>query len=165
MLTTIAVLAIVCAHSLLYILVIPPLAPVKAFMHFMPRDIREAAKGHPDPTIDRRIIGYLLTAVVSTAYLGALFLLGADGLQRGYGFWRLFGRFMLFMYGYKLFDILVQDQYIVITKKYFVRFFPETEGCRSWHDRNFNTGNQLIRLAVFPFACAALAWLALRIWA
>ncbi len=160
---TFMALAIVCAHSLLFILVIPPLAPVKAFMRFLPQDVREAAKGHPNPTVSRRIIGYLLTAVVLAAYLGALFLLGADGIRRGYGFWRLFGRFMLFMYGYKLFDILVQDQYIVITKKYFVRFFPETEGCKSWDDRGFNTKNQRMRLAVFPFVCALLAWLALRI--
>ena len=75
----------------------------------------------------------------------------------------LFGRYMLFLYGYKLFDILVQDQYIVITKKYFVKFYPETKDCRSWDDRSFNTKNQLIRLAAFPFVCALMAWITLII--
>ena len=46
---------------------------------------------------------------------------------------------MLFLYGYKLFDILVQDQYIVITRKSFVKFYSETRDCRSWDDHSFNT--------------------------
>ena len=78
-------------------------------------------------------------SALAAGYAGLLFFLGADGLRRGYGFWRLFGRFMLFLYGYKLFDILVLDQYIVITRKYFVQFYPETKNCKSWDDRSFNT--------------------------
>ncbi len=163
MITTLAVLAAVCLLSLAFILVIPHFASTKVFMRFLPQDIREAAKAHPDPSAGKQLIGYLLTAAAAAGYLGALVFLGADGIRRGYGFWLLFGRFMLFMYGYKLFDILVQDQYIVITKKYFVQFYPETKDCRSWDDRSFNTKNQLIRLIAFPFVCALMAWIALII--
>ena len=159
MITTLLVLTVVCLLSLAFILVIPPFAPVKLFMRFLPRDIRDAAKQHPDPSAGKRRIAYLITGAALAGYLGVF--LGDDGLRRGYGFWLLFGRFMLFMYGYKLFDILVQDQYIVITKKYFVRFFPETKDCRSWDDRSFNTRNQLIRLAALPFVCALLAGITL----
>ena len=79
------------------------------------------------------------------------------------GWWMLFGRYMLFLYGYKLFDILVQDQYIVITRKYYVQFYPETKECKSWYDRSFNTKNQMIRLIAFPFVCALFAWITLII--
>ena len=161
MVTTLLVLAAMCALSLLYILIIPHFARTKFLMRFLPRDIREAARGHPDPSAGRQIAGYLLTALAAVVYLGALLFLGADGLRRGYGFWLLFGRYMLFLYGCKLFDILVQDQYIVITRKYYVCFYPETRGCQSWDDRSFNTRNQLIRLAAFPFVCALLAWVTL----
>ena len=41
-------------------------------------------------------------SALAAGYAGLLFFLGADGLRRGYGFWRLFGRYMLFLYGYKL---------------------------------------------------------------
>ena len=163
MIMTLIVLAVICLMSLTFILVIPPFAQTKLLMRFLPQEIREAAKNHNDPPAGKRLIGYLLTAVMLAGYLGAVLFLGMDGLRRGYEFWLLFGRYMLFLYGYKLFDILVQDQYIVITKKYFVRFFPETEGCKSWDDRSFNTRNQLIRLAAFPFACALLAWATLMI--
>ena len=163
MITTLAALAAVCLLSLAFILVIPRFAATKVFMRFLPRDIREVAKAHPDPSVGKQLIGYLLTALAAAGYVGLLFFLGEDGLRRGYGFWLLFGRFMLFMYGYKLFDILVQDQHIVITKKYFVQFYPETKDCRSWDDRSFNTKNQLIRLIAFPFVCALMAWVTLII--
>ena len=163
MITTLAALVAVCLLSLAFILVIPHFAATKVFMRFLPRDIREAAKAHPDPSAGKRLIGYLLTVLAAAGYAGLLIYLGADGLRCGYGFWLLFGRFMLFMYGYKLFDILVQDQYIVITRKYYVQFYPETKDCRSWDDRSFNTKNQLIRLIAFPFVCALMAWVTLII--
>ena len=163
MITTLIALAAVCLLSLAFILIIPHFAATKVLMSFLPQDIREAAKAHPDPSLGRQIIGYLMTALAAAGYVGLLFFLGADGLRRGYGFWLLFGRFMLFLYGYKLFDILVQDQYIVITRKYYVRFYPETKGCKSWDDRSFNTKNQMIRLIAFPFVCALTAWITLLI--
>ena len=163
MITTLAALAAVCLLSLAFILVIPYFAATKVLMGFLPQDIREAAKGHPDPSFGRLMIGYLLTALAAAGFAGVVFFLGADGIRRGYGFWLLFGRYMLFMYGYKLFDILVQDQYIVITKKYYVKFYPETKDCKSWGDRSFNTKNQMIRLIAFPFLCALTAWITLII--
>ncbi len=163
MITTLAALAAVCLLSLALILIIPHFAATKILMSFLPQDIREAAKGHPDPSFGRLMIGYLLTALAAAGFAGVVFFLGADGIRRGYGFWLLFGRYMLFMYGYKLFDILVQDQYIVITKKYYVKFYPETKDCKSWDDRSFNTRNQMIRLIAFPFVCALTAWITLII--
>ncbi len=163
MITTLAALVAVCLLSLAFILIIPHFAATKVLMRFLPQDIREAAKAHPDPPVGRQVIGYLLTALAAAGYAGVLFFLGADGIRRGYGFWLLFGRYMLFLYGYKLFDILVQDQYIVITRKYYVRFYPETKTCKSWNDRSFNTKNQVIRLMAFPFVSALLAWITLKI--
>ena len=163
MVTTLFALAYVCMLSLFFILVIPPLAPTKLFMSFLPQDIREAAKEHPDPPKERRILGYLLTAVLAVAYVDAIVLIGADALRHGCGFRQIFGRYMLFLYGYKIFDILVQDQYIVIRKKYYLRFFPETRDCKSWNDYSFNKSNQMKRLIAFPFVCALLAWITLWI--
>ena len=163
MITTLVALVAVCLLSLAFILIIPHFAATKVLMRFLPQDIREAAKAHPDPPVGRQMIGYLLTALAAAGYVGLLFFLGADGLRRGYGFWLLFGRFMLFLYGYKLFDILVQDQYIVITTKYYVKFYPETKECKSWNDRSFNTQNQMIRLIAFPVVCALMAWITLII--
>jgi hypothetical protein len=60
MITTLAALAAVCLLSLAFILIIPHFAATKVLMRFLPRDIREAAKAHPDPPVGRQMIGYLL---------------------------------------------------------------------------------------------------------
>ena len=163
MLTTLIVTAIICLCSLGLILVIPYFGKTKLVMGFLPKDIRQAAGDHPDPAPGKLLIGYVLTLAMAALFVGGYVFLGADGLRRGYGFWRLWGRYMIALYGYKLFDILVQDQYIVITRHYYVSFYPETKDCPSWRDRSFNTKNQLIRLAAFPFVSALLAGITLWI--
>lgn len=160
---TLIVTAILCLCSLGLILVIPYFGKTKFVMSFLPKDIRQAAGDHPDPAPGKLLIGYALTLAMAALFAGGYVFLGADGLRRGYGFWLLWGRYMLALYGYKLFDILAQDQYIVITKQYFVKFYPETRNCLSWHDRSFNTKNQLIRLAAFPFVAALMAGITLWI--
>ena len=87
MITTLAALAAVCLLSLAFILIIPHFAATKVLMRFLPRDIREAAKAHPDPPAGKRMIGYLITALAAAGYAGVFFFLGADGVRRGYGFW------------------------------------------------------------------------------
>jgi len=163
MLTTLIVTAIICICSLGLILVIPYFGKTGFVMGFLPKDIGDAAKDHPDPAPGKLLIGYLLKLMMLAAFVGGYVFLGADGLRRGYGFWLLWGRYMIALYGYKLFDILMQDQYIVITRQYFVKFYPETRDCPSWHDRSFNTKNQLIRLMAFPFAAALMAGITLWI--
>jgi hypothetical protein len=47
---------------------------------------------------------------------------------------------------------------MLLTKSHFFqRFYPETEGCAGYHSFGFNRKEQLIRLAVFPFAAALMA--------
>ena len=157
MVSTLIATALLCLISYGFLRVIPYFARARLLTAFLPQDIRDAARDHPDPPPGKRMIGYGLTFLMAAVYVGMILYVGADGLRSGAGFWQLFGRYMLFLYGYKVFDILVQDQYLVITRQYFVSFYPETEDCRSWHDRSFNTKNQLIRLALFPFAAAMLA--------
>lgn len=65
MITTLAALAAVCLLSLAFILIIPHFAATKVLMRFLPRDIREAAKAHPDPPAGKRMIGYLITALAA----------------------------------------------------------------------------------------------------
>ena len=77
MTTTLSAMAAVCLLSLTFILIIPHFAATKVLMRFLPRDIREAAKAHPDPSVGRQVIGYLITGVAAAGYAGLLFFLGA----------------------------------------------------------------------------------------
>ena len=72
MITTLAALVAICLLSLAFILIIPHFAATKVLMSFLPQDIREAAKAHPDPPFGKRMTGYLLTALAA-AGLNILF--------------------------------------------------------------------------------------------
>ena len=69
---TLAALAVVCLLSLAFILIIPHFAATKVLMRFLPRDIREAARAHPDPPFGKRLIGWLLTSLAAAGYAGLL---------------------------------------------------------------------------------------------
>ena len=46
----------------------------------------------------------------------------------------------------KAFDIIVQDQWLVMTVGCFKKIFPEISECDGWKDSGFNNKNQIIRI-------------------
>jgi hypothetical protein len=66
-------------------------------------------------------------------------------------------RFIVLLYVMKIFDIIVQDQWLVMTVGYFKKIFPETAECEGWKNRGFNNRNQIIRIILYPFLCMLTA--------
>ena len=151
MIKTIAVALIMALIEFAVIIVASPLAKPSLVLRFLPEDIRAAAAGHPEPPKYKQYIAHLLLAVFCSVYLGGIIWLGLDGLRSGYGFLKLWLRFLTAFYIVKAFDIIVQDQWLVMTSGFYKKLFPETAGCEGWKNRGWNTKNQLIRLIVFPF--------------
>lgn len=94
---------------------------------------------------------FLLSFILLIVYLGL------DGVRAGYGFWKLWLRFIVCLYIIKAFDIIVQDQWLVMTSDFYKRIFPETKNCEGWKNRGWNNKKQLIRIVAFPFVCMILA--------
>lgn len=69
----------------------------------------------------------------------------------------ILGFVLIALYIIKLFAIIVQDQWLIMTSGYFKKIFPETADCAGWHNRKFNNKNQLIRLVAYPFLCFIIA--------
>lgn len=157
MLTTLITSLILCAVEFLTIVLASPMAKPSLILHFLPEDIRAAAKDHPEPPKWKQMIAHILLAVFLLAFLGGIVFLGVDGLKHGYGFWKLTLRFILALYIIKLFDIVVQDQWLVMTSGFFQRIFPETKDCAGWRNRGFNNRNQLVRIVTYPFLCMLTA--------
>ena len=157
MLTTIITSLILCAVEFLTIVLASPMAKPSLILHFLPEDIRAAAKDHPAPPQWKQMIAHILLAVFLLAFLGGIVFLGVDGLKHGYGFWKLTLRFILALYIIKLFDIVVQDQWLVMTSGFFQRIFQETKDCAGWRNRGFNNRNQLVRIVIYPFLCMLTA--------
>ena len=110
--TTIIVSLCLCAIEFLTIVIASPLAKPSLVPGFLPEDIREAAKDHPEPPMWKQMIAHCMFAAFIVAFVGGIVYLGVDGLRRGYGFWKLYGRFVLALFICKAFDILVPDDWL-----------------------------------------------------
>lgn len=157
MVNTIIVSLILCIIEILVLVTVSPMVKPDIILRFLPEDVRQAAKGHEEPPKSKQMIGYLLLALCLIAFLGGMFYLGIDGIRNGYGFWKLTLRFIIMLYIIKAFDIIVQDQWLVMTLGFYKKIFPETADCEGWKNRGFNNKNQLIRIVLYPFLCMMTA--------
>ena len=157
MIKSIIVALVLCLIEFLVIVIASPLAKPSLVLRFLPEDVRVMAKNHPEPTKWKQMLAHFMLAVFLLAMLSGIIWLGIDGIKNGYGFWKLTLRFIVMLYVMKIFDILVQDQWLVMTLGYFRKIFPETADCEGWKNRSFNNKNQIIRIIAFPFLSMLLS--------
>lgn len=157
MIKTIVVALVLCLIEILVIVIASPMAKPSLVLRFLPEDVRLAAKDHPEPPKHRQIIAHLLLAFFLIAMFAGMIYLGIDGIKNEYGFWKLTLRFIILLYVMKAFDILVQDQWLVMTVGYFKKIYPETADCEGWKDRGFNNKNQIVRIVAYPLLCMITA--------
>ena len=142
-----------CVIEFLVIVIASPMAKPSLVLHFLPKDIQEAAKDHPEPPKYRQFIAHILFALFLISFIAGIVIVGLDGIRENCSYINLVRRFILLLYIIKAFDILVQDQWLVMTSGYFIRIFPETADCEGWKNRHFNDRNQIIRVICYPFLC------------
>ncbi len=126
MILTIFLAFVLCLIEFIVIVIASPLAKPSLVLRFLPEDVRKAAKNHPEPAKWKQLIAHFLLVVFLLSMLGGIIWLGIDGIRSGYGFWKLTLRFIVLLYVMKVFDIVVQDQWLVVTLGYFKKIFPET---------------------------------------
>lgn len=157
MIKTIVVALTICLIEILVIVIASPMAKPSLVLRFLPEDVRLAGQNHPEPPKKKQIAAHILLGIFLISMLAGMIYLGVDGIRSGYGFWKLTLRFIVLLYVMKAFDIIVQDQWLVMTVGYFKKLYPETAECEGWKDRGFNNKNQLIRIVVYPFLCMLTA--------
>ena len=162
MIITVILTLLMIADILIVILVGVGNLPAKVVMKTMPQELKEETKDHPNPPLWRMIIGF-------TAYiLGVLFAIGIpvyagyEGICRGYGFWEIFLRYMIILFGFKLFDVVVLDWWLITKTQFFQHFFPETRGSKGYKRFGFNKKEQVMQIVAFPCVCAVIA--AVCVW-
>ena len=157
MIKAVVVALILCVIEMLVIVIASPMAKSSVVLRFLPEDVREAAKDHVDPPKHKQMIAHCLLAFFLLAMFAGVIYIGMDGVQSGIGYWSLTFRFIVMLYVMKIFDIVVQDQWLVMTVGYFKKLFPETADCVGWKNRGFNNKNQIIRIILYPFLCMLTA--------
>lgn len=157
MIKAVIIALILCIIEILVIVIASPMAKSSVVLRFLPEDVREAAKDHVDPPKHKQMTAHCLLAFFLFAMFAGIIYIGVDGVQSGIGYWSLTFRFIVMLYVMKIFDIVVQDQWLVMTVGYFKKIFPETAECDGWKDRGFNNKNQIIRIILYPFLCMLTA--------
>ena len=135
----------------------------RRFFTTAPKDIQAVAVDHPERFPGAHVLGWLLAVLSLVLMVGAFVHGGWNGVLSGFTFWQLFLRFNLMLYLWKAFDVVCLDWLLLTKSHFFQRYYPETEGCAGYHFFGFNRKEQLIRLAVFPFVAALMAFLSLWI--
>lgn len=153
MIKTVVIALAICMIEILVIVIASPMAKPSLVLRFLPEDVRHAGQKHPEPPKSKQIIAHILLGIFLVSMFAGMIYLGVDGIRSGYGFWKLTLRFIAFLYVMKAFDIIVQDQWLVMTVGYFKKLYPETAECEGWKNRGFNNKNQLIRIITYPFLC------------
>ncbi len=130
---------------------------VKIFVKFAPKDIKEKILSRPDDPLSKTAVGCCLMIILLISVLSLLIWAGGDAVNKGYGFWMIFVRFMILLEGYKLFDMIVFDWILLTKMNIFQKLYPETVGCEGYEIFGFNLKSQLIKLVVFAGIAAMIA--------
>ncbi len=126
-------------------------------MNFFPDDIRGKAIDHEPPFESAPIIGWICMILCMLGFVGVIVYGGWDGVQGNYTFGQFLVRFLVILFGVKVFDIIGLD-FILITKTHFFQhYLPETEGCEGYHNFGFNRKEQIRQIIMLPFVAVLTA--------
>lgn len=83
-----------------------------------------------------------------------------DGLKSGYTFWQFFLRFVVITTIYKICDMVLIDNFLLLKFHFFQHYYPEAENVMEGRKYGFNLKSQLLKLfIIFPAISALAAWL------
>ena len=145
-----------CALLFLMIWAATYFYPWTGLLRFFPRDIEEKARLHQPPFPAAPVIGWILMLLCALGFVGVIVYGGWDGV---FTFGQFLARFLVILFGVKVFDIIALD-YILITKaRFFQHYIPETIGCAGYHSFGYNRKEQLRQILTQPFAALLIAWI------
>ena len=162
--TTALITLLFCMVMFLLIWAGVALHPMPKLLSFMPGDIQEKLKDHKPPFKGANILGLILMLIRIVALIGLMVYMVWEGIQNGFTFGQFFARFLIVLYGEKMFDILFLDYFLITRTNFFQHYWPETEGCEGYNQFGYNTKEQMVRLIFLPFVCALFAWICTIIW-
>ena len=83
-----------------------------------------------------------------------------DGFRSGFTFWQFFLRFVLIFTIYKVCDMALIDNFLLLKFHFFQHYYPEAAQVMEGRKYGFNIKSQLLKLLViFPAVSALAAWI------
>ncbi|MCM1047096.1 MAG: hypothetical protein NC433_01565 [Clostridiales bacterium] len=136
----------------------------KRFFGSAPKDAQELIQLKPERFKGQHLLGWALLIISLLMLIGAAVFAVWDGVQSNFGFRQFFARFLTILYAYKAYDMICFDFLLVTRTQFFQHYYPEVDVCESFHKYGFNLKSQIIRIIVYPFVCAFIAWICTLVW-
>lgn len=131
----------------------------KKYFTSAPKDVQAAILPHEERFPGAHLLGWILMALSAVLMIGAVIFAIVDGLRQHYSFGQFFLRFLILLDGYKIWDMIFLDWYLLTKSHFYQHYFPEVAGCESLTHTGFNTKSQLLKLCIiFPLVSVLLAW-------
>ena len=131
----------------------------KRFFTSAPKDVQAAVRPRDERFPGAHRLGWKLMILAIALMLFALIYAGLDGVEKGFGFWQLFARYLIMLLALKAFDILFFDLVLLCHSNFFPRYYPEVKGIVGPHQFGYNRREHLLMIVLSPVAAAALAGL------
>ena len=113
-----------------------------------------------EPFYGAHAIGWTLFILAVLMILGVGVIAIWDGLRSGFTFQQFFLRFVLIFTIYKICDMALIDNYLLLRFHFFQHFYPEAEHVMEGRKYGFNIKSQLLKLfVIFPAVSALAAWI------
>lgn len=136
----------------------------KRFFGTAPKDVQEKVMVHEERFPGMHILGYFICITAVAMIAGSVVIAAWNGVKKDYGFLQFFIRFLVMLEGYKIWDMLFLDKYLLTKSNFFQHYYPEIGECKSLKEFGFNFKEQLLKLLViFPAVSLVIAGLCVLI--
>lgn len=131
----------------------------KKFFTSAPKEAQAVIQPKEERFPGAHTLGYAL-AIFAILLMGGAVIYGCwNGIRSGYSFWQFFMRFLIMLWGLKLFDILFFDYYLLCRSNFFSHYYPEVADLYGPHLFGYNWKSHLLTGGLSLVAAAALAFI------
>ena len=161
MLLTIFLAIVFCAAMALMLLSVVAFIQDNRFFSSAPKEARDVLNQKDKELFyGARKIGWTLFILSILMILGVGVISIWDGIRSGFTFVQFFLRFVLIFTIYKLYDMILIDNFLLLKFHFFQYYYPEAENIMEGRKYGFNIRSQLLKLfVIFPAASALAAWI------
>ncbi|MBR3271372.1 MAG: hypothetical protein IKI59_05550 [Clostridia bacterium] len=161
MLLTIFLSVVFCAAMAMMLFACVAFIQDNKFFSSAPKEAREVLiQRDKELFYGARAIGWTLFVMSVLMLLGVVVIAVWDGLRSGFSFWQFFLRFILILTIYKVCDMALIDNFLLLKFHFFQYYYPEAAEVMEGRKYGFNIKSQLLKLfVIFPAVSALAAWL------
>ncbi|MBE6121673.1 MAG: hypothetical protein E7190_03025 [Erysipelotrichaceae bacterium] len=161
MLLTIFLTIVFCASMALMLLSCVAFIQDNKFFGSAPKEAREViVQRKQELFYGARVIGWTLFIMSVLMILGVGVIAVWDGLRSGFTFRQFFLRFVMIFTIYKICDMTLIDNFLLLKFHFFQHYYPEAADVMTGRKYGFNIRSQLLKLfVIFPAVSALAAWI------